>query len=128
MSVEELRRIAAEAGIDPGATDSAIQEFFSNEEPVPVPATPTTTDVPSRTSKSPSQLGIVVSSAVGLALGFMIAVGPATAGPLSIGAAVIYLILRAVQSMKRGAQLDFQLQNLALWFGAAVGALATVLG
>ena len=26
--------------------------------------------------------------------------------------------------MKRGAQLDFQLQNLAVWFGSAVGAWA----
>ena len=32
---------------------------------------------------------------------------------------------RAIQGMDRGAQLDFQMQNLALWFGTAAGLAVT---
>ncbi len=32
---------------------------------------------------------------------------------------------RAIQSMKQRTQLDFQMQNLALWFGTAAGLAVT---
>lgn len=44
---------------------------------------------------------------------------------LGLVGTAVYLIVRTVDCIKRGAQLDFQLQNFTLWFGTAVGAMAT---
>lgn len=116
MSVEELERIAGEAGIDPRATRTAIAELVAEEMPVPPPE-PQSAAVPAtraRNPASPSPGRIVAGGAVGVAFGFLFAEpGGAIAGS---GATAIYLILRAVQAMKRGGQLDFQLQNFTLWF------------
>lgn len=126
LTVEELRRIASEAGIDPAATEAAIGEVMAGEEPAPVPAVeveekkPT---LPVKKSKSPSPGWIVASGAVGTAMGFITAL-PEAIGIPAFGATVLYLIVRAVQSMKRGKQLDFQLQNFAVWFGMFVGGAA----
>lgn len=132
LSVDELERIAAEAGIDARATRTAIAEFIAEEMPVPapepaVPATPRTPAVPRpspRGSSSPSPLRILSGGAVGVAFGFIQAFSDSLAF-LGFGGAVLYLVLRAVQSMKRGDQLDFQLQNFALWLGTLTGTLAT---
>ncbi len=126
LTVEELRRIASEAGIDPAATEAAIEEVVVGEEPAPVPAVPVEdekTKLPARTSKVPSAVWIVASGAVGTALGFITSL-PGPIGIPAFGAAVLYLIVRTVQSMKRGAQLDFQLQNFAVWFGLFIGGTA----
>ena len=56
-------------------------------------------------------------------MGFITAL-PEVVGIPAFGASVIYLVIRALQSMKRGAQLDFQLQNFAVWFGMFVGGAA----
>ena len=37
---------------------------------------------------------------------------------------VLYMVVRALQSMKKGSQLSFQLQNFAVWFGMAMGGTA----
>jgi len=132
LSVEELERIAAEAGIDVRATRTAIAEFIAEEMPVPtpepqVPAAPRVPAVPrsrTRGSSSPSPLRILSGGAVGVAFGFIQAFSESAAF-LGFGGAVLYLVLRAVQSMKRGHQLDFQLQNFALWLGTLAGTLAT---
>jgi len=126
LTVEELRRIASEAGIDPAATEAAIEEVMAGEAPAPVPAVQVEEqkpELPVKKSKSPSTGWIVASGAVGTAMGFISAL-PEAIGIPAFGAAVMYLIVRAVQSMKRGAQLDFQLQNFALWFGVFVGGAA----
>ena len=123
MSVEELERIAAEAGIDPRATRTAIAELIAEEMPAPVPAPeprpPAVTAARDANPASPSPGRILTGGAVGLAFGFLFALslGSAIVGS---GATVIYLILRAVQGMKRGSQLDFQLQNFTLWFMATL--------
>ena len=52
-------------------------------------------------------------------MGF-ITVLPTVLSVPAFGATVMYLIVRAVQCMKHGAQLDFQLQNFAVRFGMAV--------
>ena len=132
LSVDELERIAAEAGIDARATRTAIAEFIADEMPVPapepaVPAIPQTPAVPRprpRASSSPSPLRILSGGAVGVAFGFIQVLSDSLAF-LGFGGAVLYLVLRAVQSMKRGNQLDFQLQNFALWLGTLTGTLAT---
>ena len=142
LSVDELERIAAEAGIDTRATRTAIAEFIAEEMPIPAPE-PQVPEVPlgsapprtrGRKSSSPSPLRILSGGAVGAAYGFLLMLsGPVfgvlegISGPaafLGSGGAVLYLLLRAVQSMKRGAQLDFQLQNFALWLGTMVSGLA----
>ena len=117
MTVEELERIAGEAGIDPRATRAAIAELVAEEMPVPVPA-PQPPAVPAKRAgnpASPSPGRIIAGGAVGVVFAFLFAGGleGAIAGS---GATAIYLILRAVQAMKRGSQLDFQLQNFTLWF------------
>ncbi|MYC87974.1 MAG: hypothetical protein F4X22_07020 [Gemmatimonadales bacterium] len=117
MTVEELERIAGEAGIDPRATRAAIAEMVAQEMPAPVPA-PRPSAVPGTRAGNPASPApgrIIAGGAVGAAFGFLFAssLGGAMAGS---GGTAIYLILRAVQAMKRGSQLDFQLQNFTLWF------------
>ena len=117
MTVAELERIAGEAGIDPRATRTAIAELVAEQMPVPVPepAPPAVGDPPAGNPASPSPGRIIAGGAVGAAFGLLFAssLGGAIAGS---GATAIYLILRAVQAMKRGSLLDFQLQNFTLWF------------
>ncbi len=128
LTVEELRRIASEAGIDPAATEAAIEEVMTGEEPAPVPAVQVEEEkptVPVKKTQSPSPGWIVASGAVGTAMGFITAL-PAVLSVPAFGATVLYLIVRALQSMKRGAQLDFQLQNFAVWFAA--GAAGEAIG
>ena len=118
LTVEELKRIAAEAGIDPAATEVAIQEVTAGEEPAPVPTDRVENEkanLPATKSRLPSPRWIVTGGAVGTVLGFMTAL-PDALGITAFGATVIYLVIRALQSMKPGAQLDFQLQNFAVWF------------
>ncbi len=132
LSVEELRRIAAEAGIDPAATDKAIKEITADEEPATELAALEPAAVPAKPSRLPAPGWIFAGGAVGTALGFLVSftdLYPAGGMPfglawLGFGGTVFYLVTRALNSMKRGAQLDFQLQNLAVWFGSAVGAWA----
>jgi len=117
MTVEELERIAGEAGIDPRATRTAIAEMVAQEMPAPVPE-PRPPAVPvarAGNPASPSPGRIIAGGAVGVAFGFLFAASLGSAIAAS-GATGIYLILRAVQAMKRGSQLDFQLQNFTLWF------------
>ena len=122
LTVDELRRIAGEAGIDPAATVAALQEvlgeeFTPGEESQVAP-------VPARKSSLPSPHWIVTGGALGVAIGFIISLQE-PARPLAIGGALVYLLLRAIRSMKLGAQLDFQLQNFVLWLGVAVGGWAS---
>lgn len=134
LSVEELERVAAEAGIDARATRTAIAEFISEEMPVPAPArvAPTVSQPPAvprtrdRKSSSPSPLRILSGGAVGVAYGFLVTVSESAAF-LGFGGAVLYLVLRAVQSMRRGDQLDFQLQNFAVWLGTMVSGITGVI-
>ncbi|MCY3598987.1 MAG: hypothetical protein OXN85_03300 [Gemmatimonadetes bacterium] len=133
LSVEELERVAAEAGIDARATRTAIAEFTAEGMPAADPAprvhaaparhVPAGPPARTRKSSSPSSLRILSGGAVGLAFGFIQAISESAAF-LFFGGAVLYLVLRAVQSMKRGDQLDFQLQNFALWLGTLMSTLA----
>ncbi len=123
LTIEELRRIANEAGIDPTATSTAIQEVLADSDAAPPEEAPVP-EVATGTSPVGSQMWIVTGGAVGVALGFLTAMGEPTR-PLAIGGALVYLVLRAVHGMKLGKQLDFQLQNFVLWLGAAVGSLAS---
>ena len=130
LSVEELTRIAAEAGIDPGATSVAIQEVLSDETPAPLPVTAPApaAQLPAIVPKStiPSPWRIILGGAVGVGFGFLGALATDMAWPwLGFGAVIIYLLLRMIQAMKKGRQLDFHLQNFATWFGAWVGAAAS---
>ena len=132
LTLEELRRIAAEAGIDPAATDKAIMEITTDEEPASELATPEPPAVPAKRSTLPAPGWIFAGGAVGTALGFLVSFAdlystlpmPFGLAWLGFGGTVFYLVVRALNSMKRGAQLDFQLQNLAVWFGGAVSAWA----
>ena len=126
LAVEELRRIAAEAGIDRAATEMAIQEIMADRGAAPVPAVPGAkegTNLPAKNPKSPAPEWIVAGSAVGMAFGFLTALPGAVAVP-ALGATTLYLILRAVKSMKTGSQLSFQFQNLATWLGMTLAATA----
>ena len=134
LSVEELERVAAEAGIDARATRTAIAEFIAEEMPVPAPdpGVPAVAQVPApprtltRRPSSPSPLRILSGGAVGIAYGFILTLSESAAF-LGFGGAVLYLVLRAVQSMRRGDQLDFQLQSFALWLGTMVSGITGVI-
>ena len=86
-----------------------------------------------RTAAPPSPGRIAAGGAVGLATGFLIGLGniltpmtsPNMLGLSAFCGTIGYLLWRAIQSMKRRTQLDFQMQNLALWFGLAAGLAGT---
>lgn len=143
MSADELRSIAAEAGIDPGATDEAIRELVAEEKGAPVISSEPGSPVVERSPQVPaSKAGwslpwrIATGGAVGAACGFVhgLSAGvivdpldPLTANAvIGLGTAALYLIARGVRCMRRGDQLDFQLENLTVWFGAALGALPMI--
>ena len=119
-------------GIAPEATDAAIREYMNKPES-DTPSPPFLQPIPHRPSPpsqlstpphpSPSPLRVVVSGAVGMAIGFFTAL-PAVVGLTAFGGGILYLVARAIQSMKSGAVLDFQLQNFALWFGILFGDIA----
>ena len=126
LTVEELRRVAAEAGIDGAATEMAIQEIMADGGEAPVPAVPEAkegTNLPAKNPRSPAPEWVVAGGAMGMAFGFLTALPGAVAVP-ALGATTLYLILRAVKSMKTGSQLSFQFQNLATWLGMALAATA----
>ena len=127
LSLGELRHIAAEAGIAPAATDAAIRELMNKPESasdaLPTPAADAAPSVAGVARPSPSPLRVVAGGAVGMAMGFFTAL-PAVVGLTAFGVGVLYLVTRAIQSMKRGAVLDFQLQNFSLWFGILFGDMA----
>lgn len=118
LTVEELERIAAEAGIDPRATRTAIAEFVAEESSSPVAGSrpESVTPIRARGPTYPSGGRIVAGGAVGLVCGLLSALSEAGA-IAGIGVTGIYVILRALQAMRRGSQIDFQLQTFALWFG-----------
>lgn len=130
VTVEELRRIAAEAGINPEATEHALQELFASREfglePAMAGSPPIRADAP----VPPSPRRIVAGGAMGVALGVVISLGnillplgmPNLLGLAGLAGAAAYLFRRAIRSMKRGSQLNFQMENVVLWFGTAVGA------
>ena len=132
LSIEELRRIAVEAGIGEEATDHALRELFAEGSGLQ-PAMAGTAELPARLAVTASPGRIVAGGAVGLATGFLIGLGnlltpmtsPNMLGLSAFCGTIGYLLWRAIQSMKRKTQLDFQMQNLALWFGMAAGLTAT---
>ncbi len=146
LTVDELRHIADEAGIDPDATEKALRLVLADEDPDPKPAPAASPGAPARKAPSLSPWRIGTGGSIGFALGFIGAFAgfaggmipgvfpgayPGDPGALAILAGLglvgtaVYLIVRTVDCIKRGAQLDFQLQNFTLWLGTAVGAVAT---
>lgn len=130
VSVEELRSIAAEAGIDPEATEHAIHELFG-DDPGLGPATAGSPPSLVKATASPSAGRIMAGGGIGFAAGLTAGLdvflpydpwmGPNLFALGGFAGAIGYLFWRLVQSMKSGGQLDFQLQNLALCFGLAAG-------
>ena len=126
LTVEELRNIAAEAGIDAAATEMAIQEIMADREAAAVPAMQEAkegTNLPAKKPNAPEPEWVVAGGAVGMAFGFLNALPVAVAIP-ALGATALYVLFRAVKSMKTGSQLSFQLQNFAVWLGTALASTA----
>lgn len=132
LTVDELHRIAAEAGTDQQATSRAIREILADEEPGTEVAPAEPASVPAKPAKYPSPGRILAGGAIGTVLGFLtsLANDAASSGDLlamawlGFGGTMFYLLVRALHSMKRKTQFVFQIENLALWFGGAVGAWA----
>lgn len=133
VTVEELRRIAAQAGINPEATEHALQELFEGQEFGMQPAMAGSPPIRADAPVPPSPRRIVAGGAIGVALGFLISLGnillppgmPNYLGLAGLAGAAAYLLRRAVKSIKRRSQLSFQMENVVLWFGTAVGAAFT---
>ena len=136
LSPEELSQIAAEAGIDPVATRTAILEILAEEGSASPTVAPPAPEAPASRWAAISHRRILTGVAVGFVVGLFNLdpnswMGnaypiPVDASPLAPAAgilAIIYLVFRAVQAMKRGRQLDFQLQNFATWYGMILSVL-----
>ena len=93
LSLDELRHIAAEAGIARSATDAAIRELMDNPESasdaLPTPAVAAAPSVAPVARPSPSPLRVVVGGAVGMAMGFFTA-APAVVGATAFGGGILY--------------------------------------
>jgi len=132
LTVDELHRIAAEAGIDREATSKAIREILADDETGTEVAAAEPVGVPAKPPKYPSPGRILAGGAIGTILGFLTSLADQSpnAGDLlamawlGFGGTMFYLMVRALDSMKRKTQFVFQVENFALWFGGAVGAWA----
>lgn len=144
MSAEDLRAIAAEAGIDPKATDAAIQELLAEGEIAPETSSEPGSSVVERSPRVPAtRTGlslpwrIAAGGAVGTACGFIYGMSaavmidplvPLSGGAmLGLGTATLYLMGRGALCMKRSEQRNFQIENLAVWIGAAMGTIPQLL-
>lgn len=128
LTVDELRQIAAEAGIDRAATESAIQEITASAEAALQPAATVTgngANLPAKNPKSVSPAWIAAGGATGMVLAFVTLQLPQEAGIAMFGAIVVGLILRAVRAIRKKSHLGFQLENLAVWFGMALSGAAS---
>lgn len=128
LTVDELRQIAAEAGIDRAATEAAIQEIAASAEAASQPTATVTehgANLPATKPKSVSPPWIAAGGALGIALAFVTLELPEVAGISMLGAVAVGLILRAVRAIRKKSHLGFQLENLAVWFGMALGGAAS---
>ncbi len=128
LTVDELRQIAAEAGIDRAATESAIQEITASAEAPLQPAATATgngANLPAKNPKSISPPWTAAGGALGMALAFVTLELPEMAGVSMLGAVAVGLILRAVRAIRQKSHLGFQLENFAVWFGMALGGVAS---
>ena len=121
VSVDEVGRIAAEAGIDPEAVRIALSEVLAADDPAVHPAVAAAPRPPAVKPSFPSPRRILAGALAGALLGFSFWI-PETSGfwmPIvATGPLFLYVGLRAHQAMKRGSQLAYQLQNFALWLAA----------
>ena len=137
LSVEELTRVAVEAGIDPEATRKAISELLASREtaspPPPAPRPAPTGGHKLFGLTSPSRWHLLVSGAVGAAFGFVSTgqvveairwSGVGGVGGVAFWGVIVYLALRTAEAMRRGEQSSFQLHNFTTWFGAGAAAWA----
>ena len=60
-----------------------------------------------------------------MALAFVTLELPEVAGISMLGAVALGLILRAVRAIRKKSHLGFQLENFAVWFGMALGGVAS---
>ena len=134
VTIDELRLIAAEAGIKPEATEHALQELFAGQDFGIQPAMAGSPAIRADVPVPPSPRRMLAGGAIGVALGFLIGLTNTLIPPspepnfLALSGFIgtlAYLFRCAIKSMKRGAQLDFQMQNIVLWFGTAVGITVT---
>ena len=124
LTVDELRQIAAEAGIDRAATEAAIQEITASAEAASQPESTVTENGANLPAKNPKSISPPWIAAGG-ALGFVTLLLPEMAGVSMFGAVVAGLIFRAVRAIRKKAHLGFQLENFAVWFGMALGGVAS---
>lgn len=118
--VGELMRVAREAGIDLRAMEQAIEEVTNSpqmrvESPrVPPPAPTVTSDTMVRS--------ILSAAVLGVGAGALMAFGVDLYG-LALGGLFVFSLVRAVQLGRKGALLEFELQNLVVMLVSALSAL-----
>jgi len=113
-------RVAREAGIDLRAMEQAIEEV-ANQPVVPIerPEAPKVAGP----SKSDTMVRSILSAAVfGVGAGALFAVGVDLYG-LTLGGLFVFSLVRAVQLGKKGALLEFELQNLVVMLVTALSSL-----
>lgn len=122
-SVEELLRVAREAGIDRRAMERAIAEVAAGDAPtLPAPSTPLMLASPDRDTLVPS---ILTGAGVGLVAGvFTGVVVSSPVGVAGIAALFVFALVRAAQLGRKGALLEFEIQNLVTMGLAFAGMIA----
>lgn len=121
--VDELLRIARDAGIDLRAMEQAMAEVASGvDRPLPVP-----TEAPSAKpvrAQAPDTMVRSILSAAGFGVGAGLVIGliPDLYG-LALGSLFVYSLVRAVQLGRKGGLLEFELQNLVLMLVSGLTAL-----
>ena len=123
-SVDELRRIAREAGIDLRAMELAISEVVDGTGP---PALAPEADVQRRTSAPARDTlvqSILLGALAGVSGGALFGVGMMTiVAGLGFGGLFLFSLVRAAQLGRKGAILEFELQNLVTMALAAAAAV-----
>lgn len=129
-SADELLRIAREAGIDLHAMQLAIAEVADEGGSDPSPSVSfadvgsvalSRSSPPDRDTLVPSILG---GAGVGVVAGALVGLGiPSALAGLGIGGLFLFALVRAAQLGRKGALLEFEIQNLVTM---ALGAAAAV--
>lgn len=123
-SVEELLRVAREAGIDVRAMELAIAEVAEGDGGALEPAASGPRDAPAASPGDTLVPSILGGAGAGLVGGMLLGLAPFTwVAGLGIGGLFLFALVRAAQLGRKGALLEYEVQNLvtmALGMAAAI--------
>jgi len=123
---DELRRIAREAGIDLHAMEQAITEV-ARAPALPAPVEEVPPRPPATRVRDTMVQSILAAAGVGVGVGILIGTVVDLFG-LGLGALFVFTLVRAVQLGRKGALVEFELQNLVVMLTAGLSAFPFLSG